>query len=132
MSVKSLSECKNDLISFKKRKTGSVVSENISVCSTELKKLGKLVYRSKIPFPKNEEEFQKTLQFASSLSVTQRNLINTLLNINSTCSSNTFINELGYEEEKPSDSLTLVSEEMSEEEEDDDDDSFIENSESEE
>ena len=134
----------------------SVVSENISVCSTQLKRLGKIVYRSKIDSIDDEKELQEKLQFANKLSWSQRKLISKLLNLqcsedsmsqyrgktlmkNETKSENgsntntkTFINDLGFEEELLLDSETLVDEDLSEDLEEDEDDILFINEESEE
>ena len=109
----------------------SVVSENISVCSTQLKQLGKIVYRSKIRMPQDINEFQKNLHFASKLSGTQRELIDKLLGMSDSSQQNTskktFINDLGFEEDLEPDSVTIVNETVSEGEDDEEyyDPSFI-------
>ena len=105
------------------RKSDSVVSA--SICSTQLKKLGRIVHDSKIKIPQNTEELENILQFASQLSSTQRHLISSLLNLPTP--TNAFINSLGYEEELEPNSETLAEEPWSDEEdeEDDDDRSFI-------
>lgn len=108
-----------------RKKSDSVVSA--SICSTQLKKLGRIVHDSKIKVPEDTAELENILQFASQLSSTQRHLISSLMNLQKNPKGNaTFINSLGYEEEMEPNSETLVEEPMSEEDDEEEDDrSFI-------
>lgn len=69
-----------DLPSDKVKDMDSVVSDDISVCSTQLKRLGKIIYRSKINIM-DERGLHEKLQFANKLSSSQRKLIGELLNL---------------------------------------------------
>jgi len=86
---------------------------DVSVCTTQLKYMGKLLVNAKIPIPKTKEDeqaVQNAIQFAYSLSPIQQTLIQRLL-----CT----------EEHTLDDGETLISEVASEDTDEDYEPSFI-------
>ena len=129
--MKTLANTKLPLHTKKNKSCESVVSDNISICSTQLKHLGKIMYRSKVGVPQDEKEFAKKLEFANKLTESQRYLIDQLLGLEKKDSNkgNNFINSFGFEEKLEPDSVTLIDEAASEEEDEENssDLSFINN-----